>query len=203
MFKGNKEIERALYALGEQLAAEGVVHIEIVICGAAALFNLQWYVQDRYTEDVDILAFVNINEEGLQVLQRNTPLWSKVKKAARRVAIDFNLEENWLNRGAVFLTDMGLPDGIMDRFDSCAFGENLIIHFVGRQDLVSLKLFAYLDDTFRPDVHADDLFELKPTDEEMEIAARWSMKINPPLDFKAKLNDGLIKLGYRNVAERI
>jgi predicted nucleotidyltransferase len=203
MFKVNKEIERALYALGEQLEHEDIAHLEIMVCGAAALFNLQWHIRDRSTEDIDILAFVDINENGLRVLRQNSPLWKNIQNAARRVARDFDLKSDWLNRGAVFLTEMGLPEGILERADLHQFGKHLTIHFIGRQDIISLKLFAYLNDVRRSDVHADDLFELNPTNEEMEQASLWCVKINSSVDFKKRLKSGLIRLGYNNVTERI
>lgn len=47
----------------------------------------------------------------------------------------------------------------------------------------------------------DDLLKLKPTNEEIEIAARWSMTHSE--GYRKVLKSLLKRLGYDDVAERI
>ena len=203
MFRGNKAIEQALYALDEQLQAEGIDRLEIVVCGAAALFNLLWHIEDRTTGDVDILAFIVQRKDNTPLLKASTPLSKKIVRAAKRVEQDFGLRENWFNNGPAFLLDQGLPEGLLDRVRTENFGEVLIVHFVSRIDLIYLKFYAYVEGSGRPDVHYDDLFELKPTPEEIEEAARWCMEIYPEANYKERIINGLRSLSFNEIAERL
>ncbi|MCK4646653.1 MAG: hypothetical protein KAU46_10400 [Candidatus Aminicenantes bacterium] len=200
MFKGKKEIENVLMSLSEQLDAEGTGRIEMVVCGGAAL-NILEYVQ-RTTKDVDVIAFVNKDEDGAIFFKKTSPRKSEIVAAAKRVQRDFNLPENWLNTGPAPVLDFDLPEGLMKRVETLTYGKSLIIHFLGRYDQIHFKLFAAVD-RGRPDVHYHDLMALEPTAQELEDASRWSMTYDPSDPYKEVLKEFLSKIGYKDVAERI
>lgn len=199
MFENKKEIETVLMALSEQLSAEGIGRIEMVVCGGSAL-NVLGYIQ-RPTEDVDVVAFVDKNKEGTTVLIKASPLKPPLVVAAKRVQKDFNLPENWLNSKPTSVMDFGLPEGLMDRVETHTYGKNLIIHFLGRYDQIHFKLYATIDQSGGK--HYDDLMALKPTAEELEKAARWSMTHDPSEGYRKILKDFLGKIGHEDVAKRL
>lgn len=199
MFKGEKEIETVLMALSEQLEAEGVESLEMVVCGGAAL-NVLGYVE-RTTKDVDVIAFANRNKDGTIILTKASPLNPALLSAAMRVQKDFNLPDNWLNDGPASVMDFGLPDGLMDRVESRSYGKNLTIHFLSRYDQIHLKLHATVDQSGGK--HYDDLMALKPTKQELEKAARWSMIHDPSEGYREVLKDFLEQTGHKDVAEKL
>ena len=199
MFKLKKEIEKVLTALSEQLNAEGIAHLEMLVCGGTAL-NVLGYVK-RTTKDVDVIAFVDKNKDGLTVLSKAHPLKPELIKAAERVKRDFNLPDTWLNAEPASVMDFGLPEGLMDRVKSLTFGENLVIHFLTRLDQIHFKLHAAVDQSGGK--HYSDLIELKPAKEELEKAACWSMTHDPSEGYKTVLKDFLGKIGYKDVAKRL
>jgi len=199
MFKGKQEIEKVLTALSEQLGAEGVVHLEMLVCGGTAL-NILGYVK-RITKDVDVIAFVDKNKDGLTILSKASPLKPALIKAAEKVKRDFDLPDTWLNAEPASVMDFGLPEGLMDRVESRTFGKYLVIHFLTRLDQIHFKLHAAVDQSGGK--HYDDLIELKPTKRELEKAARWSMTHDPSEGYKTVLKDFLEKIGYKDVAEKL
>jgi hypothetical protein len=199
MFQNQKDVEVILKALGEQL--EGLLDkpVELLVCGGSAL-NILGLVQ-RTTEDVDILAYVRRDEKGKVSIIRADPLTPELTEAAKKVARDFNLPERWLNPGPASAVDLGLPDGIMERVVTRRFGQNLTIHFLGRYDQIHFKLYAAMDQGSGK--HLDDLLALKPTSDEIEQAARWSMTHDISDGFKQSLKGLLNYLGFKDVAERL
>lgn len=104
MLRDANEIDSALRAVGELLAAEGA-QFRIVIIGGAAM-NLIGVVA-RATRDVDIVAMAKAES---QTLERPTePLPAPLRDAISIVARDFELPENWLNTGPAGQWDVGLP----------------------------------------------------------------------------------------------
>ena len=202
MFKTNKQIEQVLYALDAQLKEEGIDQVEIVVCGAAALFNLLWHIEGRTTTDVDILGFVEKDKNSPPRLEIGSPVGAKITSAAKRVARDFGLIENWLNRGPAFLIEQGLPEGLLERVNTEKYGDVLIVHFVGRPDMINLKFYAYVEGSGRPEVHYHDLIHLKVKGPEIETAARWCIKIHPTDYFKNRVINGIKTLGFNEIAKR-
>lgn len=200
MFEGKKDIESALMALAEQLEAEGIKKLEMVVCGGAAL-NILEYVQ-RTTKDIDVIAFVDKDKKGEKILIKASPLNPFLVSAAKRVQRDFNLPDNWLNAGPASVMDFGLPDGLMDRVEMRNYGKNLTVHFLTRYDQIHFKFYAAADRT-RRDIHYQDLLDLKPTAEELEKAAHWCMSHDVSLTFKDILKDLLCELGHKDVADRL
>lgn len=199
MLEGKSEIEKALAALAEHLEVLGAGTIELVACGGAAL-NVLGFIR-RATKDVDIVAFVQRKSRSSFSLIKAEKLSPPLAQAADKVAKDFNLPENWLNMGPASVMDHGLPAGLMNRVITKTYGRNLIIHFLGRCDQIHFKLHAAVDQSGGK--HYDDLLALKPTSEEIEEAARWSMTHDPSEGYKLLLKEFLIKIGFENVATSI
>ena len=51
--------------------------------------------------------------------------------------------------------------------------------------------------------HADDLIQLKPTDEELIQAAQWSMTHDPSEGYRQSMEILLKEMGYEHIIERI
>lgn len=195
MLEGKNDVERVLTALSEQLAAQGVDIIEMVVCGGAAM-NILGHVVHK-TEDIDVVAHVEKNRKLKKGLPSNPLLYD----AARRVQKDFNLSKNWLNERPKFLLDLGLPKGLMKRAKIERYGSNLVVHFIGRYDQICFKLYAAVDE-FKAK-HIDDLIALKPTVKELEDAAHWCISASPAKGYEKIIKDFLEKIGYKDVAEKL
>lgn len=198
MFDSGTDIERIFQALSEQLDALNAGIIEIVVCGGAAM-NVLGYVQ-RTTEDVDVIAFVDKNKDGNQHLTKAKPMKKELLRAAQLVARDFNLKDHWFNSTASSVMDFGLPAGLLERTETRSYGKNLVVHFLTRYDQIHLKLHAAVDSGGK---HVDDLLALKPTVDEVEKAARWSMTHDISDGYKMVLKSFLTQFGYADVADKL
>ena len=199
MFRNQKDVETILSALGEQLDQIAKEPFELLVCGGSAL-NILGLVQ-RATKDVDVLAYVKRDKEGKFQLIKADPLNPELITAAKKVARDFNLPDDWLNTGPASAVDLGLPNGFMQRATTRVFGNKLAIHFLGHYDQIHFKLYASVDQGAGK--HFDDLLALKPSSEEIEQAARWSMTHDVSEGFKGSLKILLNHMGFNNVAERL
>ena len=199
MFQDLKDIETILSALGEHLTVLEAEPLELLVCGGSAL-NVLGLVQ-RATKDVDILAYVKRNKAGDISFIKAEPLSAELLAAAAKVARDFNLPEDWLNAGPTSAVDFGLPDGLMDRVRTREFGSKLTIHFLGRYDQIHFKLYASVDQGAGR--HFDDLLALKPTTDELEQAARWSMTHDVSAQYRKILIELLEHVGQKDVAKRL
>lgn len=196
MFQDKKYIETVLAALAEQLNADGIKHLELVVCGGAAM-NVLGFVS-RITRDVDVIAMVEKSSDGKSKLIKAAPLHESLVKAADRVRKDFNLPEKWLNDGPASVMDFGLPEGLMNRVETHQYGNNLHIHFLGRLDQIHFKLHAAVDHSGGK--HYDDLMALNPSEKELNQAARWSMTHDPSEGYRQVLKEFLKKIGFKNAA---
>jgi hypothetical protein len=199
MFRDQKDIETILSALGEQLESLSAEPVELLVCGGSALIFLG--LVRRATKDVDILAYVKRTRSGGSSFIKATPLREEFIIAAKKVARDFNLRENWINTGPTSAVDLGLPHGLMDRVTTREFGQKLTIHFLGRYDQIHFKLYAAADQG--AGVHYDDLLALNPTADELEQAASWSMTHDVSEAYRQTLKDLLRYMGHNDVAERL
>ena len=147
------------------------------------------------------MAIVEKDDKANVKLIKASPLNEKILKAAKRVEQDFNLPENWFNAGPASVMDFGLPEGLMERVESKKYKDNLTVHFLGRYDQIHFKLYAAVDQSFGK--HLDDLMQLKPTEEEYEKASRWCMTHDTSEGFKKSLQQLLVYLGEKNVADRL
>lgn len=180
------ETERALAALGEQLATAGA-SADLVISGGAGLQVLG--LIDRSTEDVDVLATF---EDGLR---SSDPLPPPVVEAASRVARLLQLPDDWLNAGPTSLLQWGLPEGFTDRLISKRYGP-LTIHLASRLDQICFKLYAFAD--LGGGRHEKDLLSLRPTPDELAFAAAWVRTQDPSTGFDSMLVKALAYLEQRD-----
>ncbi len=172
------DIERALAAVGDLLAAEGHT-AAIVIVGGAAL-NLLGVVA-RSTRDVDVLAVATAPGKALR---RPEPLPAPLAKAVARVARDLELSPDWLNAQVAGQWDTGLPPGLETRVAWKRYG-GLAVGIADRRDIVFFKLYAAADDVGTQSRHFQDLLALAPTAEELGAAASWVKEQDPSPDFGA------------------
>lgn len=177
--------ETLLNALADQLAAQGE-HYTLAVVGGSALLALRFI--SRATRDVDVLAIVN----G-RTLESAQPLPATLLNAARVVARDFGLAEDWLNAGPASLLAFGLPEGFYERAERRAYGSALQILFASRVDQIHLKLYATVDQG--PGKHLDDLQALRPTEQELVDAARWSRTHDSSEGYRDVLSRVLVYFG--------
>ncbi|MGB8953333.1 MAG: hypothetical protein WCC06_11790 [Candidatus Aminicenantales bacterium] len=199
MFEGKSEVEKVLAALAEQLETLKAGIVELVVCGGAAL-NVLGFIR-RTTKDLDIIAYIERKQDGTPSLIKADKLMPVLTEAAKRVAKDFNLPENWLNTGPASVMDFGLPQGLMERVVTKKYGQHLIIHFLGRYDQIFFKLHAAADQSGGK--HYDDLLALKPTAKEIEEASRWSITHDPSDGYRFLLKDFLTRIGFADVAAKL
>ena len=115
--------------------------------------------------------------------KKSMPFSPEFVRAIRDVAKIKNLpcepkdERDWLNPGPWFLFQMGLPEGFESRLDALDFGA-LRIHMLGRQDLITLKLWAAISSARgkRRVVDINDLRTLQPSDKELDNAIDWCVQ---------------------------
>ena len=173
--------------------------VRLVICGGSALIAMG--LRQRTTNDADVIAMLNATGE----LASPDPLPPFLLEASAQVARDLGLKENWLNnepsRNDGGLFQMGLPVGFADRLTRQVFGPRLTIYFIGRLDQIHFKLYAAADQ--RDDTHIADLRALKPTEVELEAAARWAMTHDVSEGFRMVLIELLKQMGYESVAKNI
>ncbi len=183
---GKVQLEAALSALGELLAARGDA-FEVVIVGGGNLI-LQGLISRPTTKDLDILGAWTM---GRVCPMR--PLPEPLRDAIVGVARTLGLADDWLNTGPDSLLDLGLPDGFETRLDRRDFG-GLVAWLAGRFDMVCFKLYASADQGPRSR-HFQDLRELEPTRGELLDAARWAMGHDPSPGFRLVLAETLKALG--------
>ncbi len=184
-------------ALDRQMEIHGGIPMGLVVCGGTALAALGLVM--RTTKDVDILGMVLNTPNGLIIQKiKEFPRW--LIEAANKVGRDFDLPENWLNLGPASQVESGLPEGFEGRLVRRRYGKYLTIYFISRIDQIYFKLYAAVD---RGEYHVQDLHTLKPTQEEIERAAKWVVTQDVSITFKLLLKDFLEVQGYGTIAERI
>jgi len=169
---GKEHLENALRALGDVLEARALA-FDLVLIGGAVLVLTD--VAQRPTDDLDVVALVRASK-----WTKSKPLPEALVQAVRDVADALDLpreprdDKDWLNPGPSVLFELGLPEGFKERVEVRRFGP-LTIRIAGRQDLVTLKLWAATDTRrgSRRVVDIEDLAKLRPTDRELEIATQW------------------------------
>ena len=194
---GSDIIDKIFMALDRQIGVHGGIPIGLVVCGGTALAALGLVI--RTTKDVDVLGVVVGPENGLRIQElKRFPEW--LGEAAKAVERDFDLPENWLNLGPASQVELGLPEGLEKRLVRRNYGQYLTIYFISRIDQIYFKLYAAVD---RNDYHVQDLLALKPTEVEIEKAAKWAITQDVSQGFKLILKDFLKRNGYEAIAERI
>ncbi|MDK2951165.1 MAG: hypothetical protein PWQ77_830 [Kosmotogales bacterium] len=170
--------------------------IEFVVCGGTAL-NAMGFVS-RVTKDIDVLGFVENNDNNILIEKAIFPDW--LKEIINKISRDFNIPKDWLNTGPTSMIDLGLPADFEKRLSKKDYGSNLSIYYISRIDQIYFKLYACAD---RGGYHLDDLKKLNPSSEELLNASLWCMTQDISEGFKTILKDLLAKMGYEDVSERI
>jgi hypothetical protein len=186
MDNGRKQLEAALSALGELLAARGA-RFELVLVGGGNLI-LRGLITRPITKDLDILG-----ERELDLVKPLRPMPKPLRDAVMDVGHAFGLANDWLNVGPDSLLDLGLPDGFTERLERRDFG-GLVVWLAGWYDMVCLKLYAAIDQGPRSR-HFGDLVELGPDRTNLLEAARWAMTHDPSPGFRSLLVETLRALG--------
>lgn len=169
----NESLFRGLEALGGLLAARDQTY-SCVVAGGASLAALGVLV--RVTGDVDVMAVRDERGEITRAPQAFPPF---LTGAILQVGRELNLPADWMNTTMASGLEAGMPPGFAERLTWRQFGR-LHVGFVGRRDLIALKLEAASDDPphGRTDVHLGDLVSLGATPEELDEAARWVLEVN-------------------------
>jgi hypothetical protein len=160
-------IDEIFTALDHQIGVYRGTRLALVVCGGTALSALGLVM--RTTKDVDVLGSVLETKDGLHV-QKITEFPGWLTEAANKVGRDFDLPENWLNLGPASQIESGFPEGFEGRLVKRQYREYLAIYFISRIDQIHFKLYAAVDQN---GYHLQDFDALKPTEEEMERAAKW------------------------------
>lgn len=184
----------AIKALGEILASLNE-RAAVVIVGGAALI-IQGFVE-RATRDIDIIAISHdMGDDERKVIEPPEPLPEPLTKAISRVARDFNLPDDWMNTTVSLQWKTGLPPGFGERVHWQQYG-GLWLGAADRYDLLFLKLYAAADSEGPSSVHFQDLLALKPTQAELEAAARWVMSQDSSSQF-AHIVEQVVEHAKRN-----
>ena len=192
-----EDIKTYLTALSEQLELQGERDVGLVVCGGAALSVLG--LTQRTTRDIDAMAFMVASPASRHSLVK-AEFDDRFERAAAAVARDYGLPEDWINCGPAGQIDTGLPAGFQDRLISRRYGENLVVYYCSRTDLIHLKLYAAVDVRGR---HLDDLKAMNPEPGEIEKAARWCLSQDVSEPFRGLLESILEELGYGDIGRRL
>ena len=192
-----EDIKTYLTALSEQLELQGERDVGLVVCGGAALSVLG--LTQRTTRDIDAMAFMVASTASRHSLVK-AEFDDRFERAAAAVARDYGLPEDWINCGPAGQIDTGLPAGFQDRLISRRYGENLVVYYCSRTDLIHLKLYAAVDVMGR---HLDDLKAMNPEPGEIEEAARWCLSQDVSEPFRGLLESILEELGYGDIGRRL
>jgi hypothetical protein len=186
---GQVQLETAVRALGELLAARGL-HYEVVLIGGGNLI-LRGLVSRPTTRDLDLLG--RWTPAGVEPMR---PMPEPLRQAVVDVANAYGLAEDWVNLGPESLLDLGLPDGFSSRLERRDYN-GLVAWLAGRFDMVCFKLYAAVDQGPRSR-HLQDLRELGPSRDDLLAAASWSVTHDPSPGFRVLLADMLAQLGVEN-----
>ena len=175
---GREQLETALAALGELLAARGL-HYEVVLVGGGNLI-LREFIMRPTTKDLDILGART--PDGVVQIR---PIPEPLRDAVNDVGRAFRLADGWLNTGPDSLLDLGLPDVFVGRLERRDY-DGLVAWLAGWFDMVCFKLYAAVDQGTRSR-HFQDLVELRPSRGDLLLAGRWAMGHDPSPGFRSLL----------------
>jgi len=178
-------ISELLEAVGEQLAVRSA-SVSLLLVGGAAL-NLRGLIS-RTTLDVDVVALVDTTE-GERSFRSPDPLPPALEEAIGIVSRDFGLSSDWMNTVVAAIWEQGVPESLPDDIQWQSFG-SLEIGLVGRQTLISLKLYATIDQG-KQSKHFKDLIQLHPTDDELQVAASWVSEQDTSPEFNQFISEAV------------
>jgi hypothetical protein len=174
-------LEEALGTLGELLAERGQ-EVGLLVIGGSILLLLGYI--DRPTADVDVVGLA-AHPGYVKVEELPQFLADAVGEVGRALGVG----DRWLNVGPAGLIDFGLPDGIADRVTVRRYG-SLEVHLPAREDLISFKLYALVDQGPHSK-HMDDLRALAPSRDELVAASQWTRTHDPSVGFLGELRAAL------------
>jgi hypothetical protein len=177
-------LHQALVVLGEILSDRNL-HFEVVAVGGGSLLLLGLIT--RPTKDLDLVALV---DKGDFISARSLP--KLLLDAIAEVGIALKLGKNWINSGPTDLLSMGLPEGFSTRMDTQHYG-GLTLYLAGRFDQICFKLYAAVDQGPHSK-HFADLKLLKPTQNELDSAAKWCKTHDVSEGFARNLSEALTAL---------
>lgn len=186
---GRAQLETALAALGELLAARGMYY-EVVLVGGGNLI-LRELISRPTTKDLDILG--ERTADGVTPIR---PMPEPLRDAVIDVGRAFGLADNWLNTGPDSLLELGLPDGFIERLERRDFG-GLVAWLAGRFDMVCFKLYAAVDQGPRSR-HFQDLRDLNSDRDDLLSAAHWAISHDPSPGFRSLLVETLRAVGVED-----
>lgn len=181
-----RKLEEALTLLGAVLSDRGH-HFAVVAVGGAGLQLIG--IIDRPTRDIDLVALI----EGDQLVSPGRDLPATLAEAVADVARVLDLDSTWMNSGPASLLDLGLPDGFRARLERRAYG-GLELSLASRFDQIHFKLYAAADDAPGGKHHVD-LKRLRPSAEELRVAAAWAKTHDVSNDFARMIADVLRDFG--------
>jgi len=191
-------IDQALTLLDARLRRNDAATQRLVICGGSALIIAG--IVSRTTKDFDIVALMDQSEHLIEPV----PLPQELLTAAKEIAPFLEVDDAWLNngpsRGEGGLFQLGLPDGLASRLTRQVVGSHLTVYWIGRLDQICFKLDAAADQGGR---HLVDLRALKPSENDLEFAARWATGNNVSAEYKWLLVELIKQLGYEKLASRL
>ncbi len=195
----NKELDNVFILLSGRLRLNKAPTFYLIVCGGSALIAAN--LISRTTKDVDIVA---LSDNYMNLIDPE-PLPEELLQAAKEVADTLGLSNNWLNngpsKGEGGIFRLGLPAGLAERCTKKDYGEKLKVYFIGRLDQIYFKFYAAVDQL--GGYHADDLTALKPTEEELIQAAKWSMTHDPSEGYKLSIKMFLEKFGYEHIVDKL
>lgn len=193
------DLNEAFKLLNDRLELHEAPHFNLVICGGTSLIATR--LVERTTKDVDVVAFIDESDN----LADPEPMPESLLKEVKAVALDLGLDEDWLNNGPSKgdggLFRSGLPEGFASRLIRQNIGAKLTLYFIGRVDQIHFKLYASVDRF--GGYHTNDLMILNPTDDEILMAAKWSMTHDPSEGYKMMLKKFLEHFGYGHLSDKI
>lgn len=180
--------DEPLAVLGQLLQERGHRYALLAIGGGA--LQLLGLIS-RPTRDIDVVALVDGRElialDGLP-----TPLQRAVEDSASVL----RLPKTWFNAGPRSLMEFGLPERVLERAHPRTWG-GLTLHIADRSDQIFFKLYAAVDQGPRSR-HFDDLRRLRPTTDELRLAAAWARTHDPSEGFRSELRGALRSLGVND-----
>lgn len=186
---GRAQLETALAALGELLAARGL-HYEVVLVGGGNLI-LRELIDRPTTKDLDILG--ERTADGVAPLR---PLPGPLRDAVIDVGRAYGLADDWLNTGPDSLLDLGMPNGFAQRLERRDY-DGLVVWLAGRFDMLCFKLYAAVDQGLRSR-HFQDLRDLVPDRDDLLAAASWARTHDPSPGFRSLMVETLRALGVED-----
>ena len=125
------------------------------------------------------------------------PLPEPIRNGAAHIGRVRKLGPEWINTNvAVMLRQRvpTLPDYFHETSRSVEIGQNLRVHVIGRQALISLKLYAASPVV---DKHTKDLAQLAPGRDEIKEAVRFVLSVDGTGVRRSDLRVILEKLGFQ------